>query len=64
MSTTVPITEASIPTPDGTLVGHQKAIEGIKQNIEVHHGALTPAEQTVSAAQQGVNEAIYRFLHP
>jgi hypothetical protein len=64
MSTTVPATQASIPSPDGTLAGHQKSIEGLKQNVEVTHGIITPAQQTVSAGQQGLNEALYRFLHP
>lgn len=65
MSTTVPVTEAPIPSPDGTVLGHQKSIEGIKQNLEVHHGMLqTPAAATISPAAKGIAEAIYRVMHP
>ena len=66
MSNAVPVTEAPIPTPDGSLAGHQKALEGIKQNIEVHHGVIarTPAQLTISPAAKGIAEALYRVDNP
>jgi len=66
MATAVPITAPSIPEPNQTPQSLQQAVLAIKQNIEITQGTRRSVNLVVgqTAAQQGVNEALYRFTHP
>jgi hypothetical protein len=66
MSHLSPISAPSIPEPNATPLSLQQAVLAIKQNIEITQGTRAPqlAINPQTAAEQGINEAIYRVMNP
>jgi hypothetical protein len=66
MAVNAPISAPSIPEPNEDTQSLQQAVLAIKQNIEITQGTRFTVNRVTgqTAAQQGVNEALYRFTHP
>jgi len=60
------LTAPSIPEPAKDNQSLLQAVLAIKQNIEITQGTRMSVNLVAgqTAAQKGVNEAIYRFTHP
>lgn len=65
MSHLTPITSPSVPEPNKDNQSLQQAVLAIKQNIEIEQGTRKSVNRVMglTAAEKGVNEAIYRFLN-